>query len=249
MRCAGCGAAIQPGADTCISVCCPEHGKPLVVAVEPAPAEVPQTSLPVVRGLRGLAVALSVATVVGVVAMIGTLVLVVTDDLTTEITFLRAALELAMIALYAMAVLVAAVLAPMWTYQARRNLDALADAEPTQRPRMAVAAWFIPIATFWLVPRVINDVIRSCVPPGIQRTHAIRATWFFPIGWWFGIQIQLETLVRDSMQGVVWSAMLGAIAATGLLWPVWRITRAQAERFGPPVWAPPAPAVQPTPTG
>jgi hypothetical protein len=228
MKCPTCGALIQPGATSCVGAGCPDAGKPLSPQLA-APSDDPYATVPLLV-LRPFAVALTAVTVVGVAAMFTVLQINRRTYLDEELTTLTVASVLALVALYAVLVPIAGGLAAIWAYRARRNVDALPGTDPTQSPRMAIAAWFIPVGSFWLVPRVLNDIVRQSAAASSRTDLICRVSWVHSLSFYYGLTVQYRALSDGTPQGITVATAVALLAAVGVLAPVWYATLAQSTR-------------------
>ncbi|TCB99884.1 DUF4328 domain-containing protein [Micromonospora zingiberis] len=70
-------------------------------------------------------------------------------------------LELGAALLYQVAILAAVVLVIIWTWRARKNLDAFPGAGPTLSAKWAIAGWLVPFVNLVLPHRVMANVARD----------------------------------------------------------------------------------------
>ncbi|WP_370584810.1 DUF4328 domain-containing protein [Micromonospora sp. ANENR4] len=77
---------------------------------------------------------------------------------------------------YLLALLTAGTLVVIWTWRARKNLDAFPGAVPNLSPAWAIAGWLVPLANFVVPARVLADLLRNSV---WQR----RQSWLVGV-WW-----------------------------------------------------------------
>ncbi|HEX2772027.1 MAG TPA: DUF4328 domain-containing protein [Micromonosporaceae bacterium] len=81
-------------------------------------------------------------------------------------------LSLIWLAIYA----IAGVLVIVWFYRARKNVDALPDAQPGMRAGWAIGGWFIPFANLVIPCRVMAHTARSSLSR--PRTPALVGIWW-----------------------------------------------------------------------
>jgi hypothetical protein len=72
--------------------------------------------------------------------------------------------------------LVAAVLVIIWTYRARRNIDAFPGARPTMAAGWAIAGWLVPFLAFVVPARVVANIARDSLDRA--RTPALVRVWW-----------------------------------------------------------------------
>ncbi|MEU7805774.1 DUF4328 domain-containing protein [Micromonospora sp. C32] len=77
---------------------------------------------------------------------------------------------------YLLALLTAGTLVVIWTWRARKNLDAFPGAVPSLSPAWAIAGWLVPFANLVVPARVLADLLRNSV---WQR----RQSWLVGV-WW-----------------------------------------------------------------
>ncbi|MFG2011618.1 DUF4328 domain-containing protein [Micromonospora sp. NPDC048868] len=86
------------------------------------------------------------------------------------------AAEVLLTLLHLSAVLTAAVLLIIWTWRARRNLEAFPGALPTLNSGWAIAGWLVPFANFVVPARVIANVARDSL--WRRATPALVGLWW-----------------------------------------------------------------------
>ncbi|MEU0076962.1 DUF4328 domain-containing protein [Micromonospora tulbaghiae] len=77
---------------------------------------------------------------------------------------------------YLLALLTAATLVVIWTWRARKNLDAFPGAVPNLGPAWAIAGWLVPLANLVVPARVLADLLRNSV-------WRRRQSWLVGV-WW-----------------------------------------------------------------
>ncbi|MEU4793029.1 DUF4328 domain-containing protein [Micromonospora tulbaghiae] len=77
---------------------------------------------------------------------------------------------------YLLALLTAGTLVVIWTWRARKNLDAFPGAVPNLGPAWAIAGWLVPLVNLVVPARVLADLLRNSV---WQR----RQSWLVGV-WW-----------------------------------------------------------------
>ncbi|MEV4811186.1 DUF4328 domain-containing protein [Micromonospora avicenniae] len=77
---------------------------------------------------------------------------------------------------YFLALLTAGTLVVIWTWRARKNLDAFPGATPNLGPAWAIAGWLVPLVNLVVPARVLADLLRNSV---WQRRQA----WLVGV-WW-----------------------------------------------------------------
>ncbi|MEV4655423.1 DUF4328 domain-containing protein [Micromonospora sp. NPDC049301] len=157
MRCQTCGDATSPEHNEC-ERCHTPLGQPAVTPGLPTYS---------VRGI-GLAagIAVGATAVLYLVAALAPLVGLVMarqaradgdPDLLVAAVLIEALLALPMVAAY----LTAAVLVIIWTWRARKNIEAFPGALPTLGAGWAIAGWLVPFANFVVPARVVANVARD----------------------------------------------------------------------------------------
>ncbi|MET8348871.1 DUF4328 domain-containing protein [Micromonospora sp. NPDC005206] len=157
MRCQTCGDATPPDHNEC-QRCHTPLGQPAVTPGLPTYS---------VRGI-GLAagIAVGATAVLYLVAALASLVGLAMarqaradgdPDLLLAAVVVEALLALPMVAAY----LTAAVLVIIWTWRARKNIEAFPGALPTLGAGWAIAGWLVPFANFVMPARVVANVARD----------------------------------------------------------------------------------------
>jgi hypothetical protein len=77
---------------------------------------------------------------------------------------------------YMLAILTAAVLVIIWTWRARKNLEAFPGALPTLSPAWAIAGWLVPFANLVVPARVVANVARDSL--WRRTTPALVGIWW-----------------------------------------------------------------------
>jgi hypothetical protein len=199
----------------------PRYGSPM--AALPPPSSLPPPpppnwgSAPAVvpfRSLRGLSVALTalysvmiVVLLLGVGALAHRRSLLVNYFNGDNVTFDEldradnlVALAIGLWLLLAVAVFVLSI---VWLYRACRNIDAFHVSPLRVGPGWAIGAWFIPVANFILVPRLILDAWRAADPaatgnPGWQKLPRLTTV----VVWWSLFAAAVVTNRIANVQGL-----------------------------------------------
>ncbi|MFJ8577045.1 DUF4328 domain-containing protein [Micromonospora sp. NPDC093277] len=157
MRCHTCGDETSPSDNEC-QRCNTPHGQP---AVTPG---VPTYS---VRGI-GLAASIAVGAaavlyvVVALFPLVGAVLARRAADRHDPDVLLGAVLvEMAFTLPFLLAYVTAAVLVIIWTWRARKNLDAFPGALPHLGAGWAIAGWLVPFANFVVPCRVVANIARD----------------------------------------------------------------------------------------
>ncbi|GAA4577773.1 hypothetical protein GCM10023176_51940 [Micromonospora coerulea] len=157
MRCQTCGDETSPAFADC-QRCGTPLGQPAVTPALPTYA------------VRGLGTAASIA--VGAATLLylpGALFPVIgaqmarraADQRDTDL-LLGAVVADGMLALpYLVAFLAGSVLVIIWTWRARKNLDAFPGALPSSSPAWAIAGWLVPLINLVVPPRVMANIARD----------------------------------------------------------------------------------------
>ncbi|MEV0113163.1 DUF4328 domain-containing protein [Streptomyces sp. NPDC050844] len=56
-----------------------------------------------------------------------------------------------------------------WFHRVRMNAEVLAPGRHRQSPGMAIGAWFIPVANWWIPKQITDDIIAASEPPGAPQ--------------------------------------------------------------------------------
>ncbi|MEU4998315.1 DUF4328 domain-containing protein [Streptomyces sp. NPDC021622] len=59
-----------------------------------------------------------------------------------------------------------------WFHRVRMNAEVLAPGRHRQSPGMAIGAWFIPVANWWIPKQITDDIIAASEPPGTPHPPA-----------------------------------------------------------------------------
>jgi hypothetical protein len=185
--------------------------------------------------LRALAVVLSVGLLLGLLALTWWLV-EASIFLTTLAPRRTATIDVRPLVCIAVLAPTITVAICAWLYRARANLDAFAEARPKWGRGWAIGAWFIPLANLWIVPSVLDDVVRGSVPPGQRRDRvsgALRLWWGSSVAASFG---QLCLGLCHGWLAPLSIGLLALVASSSQLYVVWQVTTVQERRFsGVPV--------------
>lgn len=75
----------------------------------------------------------------------------------------------------------------VWFHRVRTNAEVLAPGRHRHVPGMAIAAWFLPFANWWIPKQIADDVLRASAPPPPATPYGIpptaRGTGLVQ-GWW-----------------------------------------------------------------
>ncbi|SBT52083.1 DUF4328 domain-containing protein [Micromonospora auratinigra] len=157
MQCQTCGDPTSPAFEEC-QRCGTRRGQP---AVDPG---VP------VHGLRGLGVAASIAVgaatllylPVGLFPLVGVRMARSAAEQGDRDVLLGAVLAEALLSVpYLLALLTAATLVIIWSWRARKNLDAFPGVHPTTSAGWAIAGWLVPLANFVVPARLLAELSRA----------------------------------------------------------------------------------------
>ncbi|KAB1914816.1 DUF4328 domain-containing protein [Micromonospora sp. AMSO31t] len=157
MHCQTCGDALSPADNEC----------PRCGTLPGQPAVLPGVSTYPVRGLgTAAAVAVGAATVLylpgALFPLVGVRVARAAAEQADRDLLIGAAVGEGLLVLpYLVALLVAAVLVIVWTWRARKNIEAFPGAQPALGPGWAIAGWLVPIANFVVPARVVANVARN----------------------------------------------------------------------------------------
>jgi hypothetical protein len=157
MHCQTCGDATSPADNAC----------PRCGTLPGQPAVLPGVSTYAVRGLgTAAAVAVGAATVLylpgALFPLVGVRVARAAAERADRDLLLGAAVGEGLLVLpYLVALLVAAVLVIVWTWRARKNIEAFPGAQPALGPGWAIAGWLVPIANVVVPARVVAGVARN----------------------------------------------------------------------------------------
>ena len=94
-----------------------------------------------------------------------------------------------------------AILVIMWLYRATKNLSAL-GVLPRYGPGWAIGGWFVPIVSFFIPKKMVNDAWRA------GRTDDEPPDWLHV---WWGLWIVLSLMTNAGGRGVTDSADLSKI--------------------------------------
>lgn len=157
MQCQTCGDGPSPAFDEC-QRCRTPLGHPAVW---------PGVSTYAVRGLGTAAsIAVGAATLLylppALFPIVGMAVArSAAEQLDRDLLMVAAVAEILLHVPYLLAALTAGVLLIIWTWRARKNLDAFPGARPTMGPGWAIAGWLVPLANFVVPARVVASVARD----------------------------------------------------------------------------------------
>ncbi len=157
MHCQTCGDAVSPADNAC----------PRCGTLPGQPAVLPGVSTYAVRGLgTAAAVAVGAATVLylpgALFPLIGVRIARAAAEQTDRDLLMGAAVaEVLLVLPYLVALLVAAILVIVWTWRARKNIEAFPGAQPALGPGWAIAGWLVPIANLVVPARVVASVARN----------------------------------------------------------------------------------------
>lgn len=172
MRCQTCGDGTSPALNEC-STCRTPLGQPSVAPGVP--------TYPV--GGLGRAVVAAVAatavlyTLVAFYPAVGAvLARRAAEAQDTDVLLGAVLLEVLFILPFGAAYLTAAVLMIIWTWRARKNLDAFPGALPQLDPGWAIAGWLVPLANFVVPVRVVAGIARDSL--WRARTPVLVGVWW-----------------------------------------------------------------------
>ncbi|WP_328822304.1 DUF4328 domain-containing protein [Micromonospora rubida] len=181
----------------------------------------------------------------------------------TDVLLGAVLLEVLFILPFGVAHLTAAVLMIIWTWRARKNLDAFPGALPQLNPGWVIAGWLVPLANFVVPVRVMAGIARDSL--WRARTPVLVGVWWAA---WLAFSLserlvswtdnqEYERLPEDPFNDIGFQAYVGyyqdalvrnlvplaacLIAAASLIVLVRRITAAQQARIALAVPAWPAP--------
>ncbi|WP_346536460.1 DUF4328 domain-containing protein [Micromonospora sp. DPT] len=172
MLCQTCGDATSPSFDECQN-CYTPLGQPAVT---------PGLATHAVRGI-GLAASIAVGVaaafyLLSALAPVAGMVLArqAERDGDSEVLLGALLLEAALTLPFVVAYLAAAVLVIIWTWRARKNIDAFPGALPVLGQGWAIAGWLVPFANFVVPVRVVANIARD----SLWR----RSTPWLVVVWW-----------------------------------------------------------------
>ncbi|MEU4478664.1 DUF4328 domain-containing protein [Micromonospora sp. NPDC023966] len=157
MRCHTCGDETSPADNECQN-CYTPHGQPALTPGQP--------TYPV----RGIGTAASVAVgatalLYGVVALFPLVGVVLAgrarESQDPDVLLGAVLVEVVLSLPFLLAYLTAAVLVIIWTWRARKNLDAFPGALPHLGAGWAIAGWLVPFANFVMPARVVANLARD----------------------------------------------------------------------------------------
>ncbi|TYB39253.1 DUF4328 domain-containing protein [Micromonospora sp. AP08] len=157
MHCQTCGDAMSPADNLC----------PRCGTLPGQPAVLPGVSTYAVRGLgAAAAIAVGAATVLYLPSALFSLVGVhiaraAAEQADRDLLMGAAVAEVLLVLPYVIALLVAAVLVIVWTWRARKNIEAFPGAQPPLGPGWAIAGWLVPFANLVVPARVVAGVARN----------------------------------------------------------------------------------------
>lgn len=157
MRCHTCGNETFPSDNEC-QICYTPHDQPAVTPGVPT------------YSVRGIGLAASIA--VGATALLYLLVALfplagaalagrARESQDPDVLFGAVLIEVALSLPFLLAYLTAAVLVIIWTWRARKNLDAFPGALPHLGAGWAIAGWLVPFANFVVPARVVANLARA----------------------------------------------------------------------------------------
>jgi hypothetical protein len=138
--------------------------------------------------------------------------------------------------LYLASIVPAAIAFLAWLSRVVDNVPALRVGEPSVTPRWAIAAWFIPLASFIWPYRIVADLWRK-VGAGRPGAKAVVAWWILWIGG--GLTIRLSSLgppaetaaaLRSTLTTVTVAATGQIVAGILLIWIIRGIERGSRAR-------------------
>ncbi|MFI7216186.1 DUF4328 domain-containing protein [Micromonospora maritima] len=180
---------------------------------------------------------------------------------------------------YLLALLTAAVLVIIWTWRARKNIDAFPGALPSLGPGWAIAGWLVPFANFVVPARVVANIARDSL---LRRTTpALVGVWWaawlvFSVGdrlvsrgddkrysrltEWPQNDVEYDSYVRyyqDALGGRLLLSVACLVAGISFVVLIRRVSAAQQDRLaravpawpGHPGWTGPAAPVAPASVG
>ncbi|MEU8311010.1 DUF4328 domain-containing protein [Micromonospora sp. NPDC049033] len=172
MHCQTCGDATSPAYEECRR-CGTRVGQPAVTPGTPT------------YGVRGLAVAsafaVGAAALFYLLAALSPLVGVrmarsAAEQLDRDMLLGAVLADVLFTLPYLLALLTAGTLVVIWTWRARKNLDAFPGTAPNLSPAWAIAGWLVPLANLVVPARVLADLLRNSVWRG-------RQSWLVGV-WW-----------------------------------------------------------------
>ncbi|MFG1720082.1 DUF4328 domain-containing protein [Micromonospora chalcea] len=172
MHCQTCGDATSPAYEEC-QRCGTRVGQPAVAPGAPT------------YGVRGLAVASAFAVGAATLCYLLTALFPLAgaemarsaaEQLDRDVLLGVVLVEVLFTLPYLLALLTAGTLVVIWTWRARKNLDAFPGAVPNLSPAWAIAGWLVPFANFVVPARVLADLLRNSV-------WRRRQSWLVGV-WW-----------------------------------------------------------------
>lgn len=261
MLCPGCGFVLQRGAAACVTVSCPEYGRPLTPEVQLANRpQHPGPTAPM-RSLDRLAnatiacvvvTAVSAAIAVPLGRLHGTTAAGVSwttipglsVPLTGESTpgadpFAGLTRAWVVTDLVILGVgLIGAVLFGAWLFRARRNLDALPAANPFWAKSWSLGVWFIPAGNLAMPALVMEDVATQTVAadpddPDHPRLILLSRTWWLAVVVMFFLLYVLARPAHPAPGLLIVAAVSILVAAAGCITFIRRLSALQTQRFQP----------------
>ncbi len=97
----------------------------------------------------------------------------------------------------------------------------------------SVAAWFVPVANIWLVPRTVIDVVRTSIVAADVAERVVNAVrvWWLSLLVFAYVQADLFFIGVADTNSIFVVDIFGAASAGALLYACWRLTVAQERRF------------------
>ncbi len=260
MRCQTCGGETSPALNEC-SICRTPLGQPPVAPGVP--------TYPVGGFGRAVVAAVAVTAVLDILVALYPAVGAVlarraAEAQDTDVLLGAVLLEVPFLLLFGAAYLTSAVLMIIWTWRARKNLEAFPGALPQLTSGWAIAGWLVPLANFVVPVRVVAGIARDSL--WRSRTPVLVGVWWaawlvFSLGErlaYLADSRAYERLPENPFNDIGYQAYVGyyqdalvrnliplaacLIAAATLIVLVRRVTAAQQARIalGAPAWpAPP----------
>jgi hypothetical protein len=228
MRCASCGSMLQPSAEFCINMRCAAFKVP-IPPERRATVSRPLAPLSPMRPLANLATAVNVCVAFAGVA---TAIAVPTGRLASDpgLTVGWALGELLILGV----ALAGAGFFVAWLYQARRNLDALRDADPSWSVGWTIASLFVPVVNLVLPGFVMFEVAQQSLPrpdeQGRRRIGLIARAWWIVSVFALAMLTEVDVAAPDPTT-VYLAALLVLVSAAACVVLVREVSTAQAHRF------------------